>query len=92
MTTKPSKIVKFDNKGRVALGRLAKGIDFFRVTQDKHNRIILEPFIEISPEEKWLYKNKIALIKISRGLKDSFHNRVKDREDFTKYINDDELA
>lgn len=89
MTTKELKTVRPDSKGRITLGHLADGISSFVVTQDKHNRIILEPRIEISAKEKWLLNNKSALNQVKQGLEDSAAGRIKNRGSFAKYKDDD---
>ena len=71
------KKLKPDNKGRVTLGPLAEGVSSFLVTKDKHNRIILEPYVEVPAKEKWLFENKIALNKVKKGLDDAKKKRVK---------------
>lgn len=84
-----AKVVRPDSKGRITLGEFARGISSFRVTREK-NCIILEPFVEIPAEEKWLFDNKTALEKVKRGLEDSAKGRVKNRGKFSKY-KDEEL-
>ena len=85
-----TKIVRPDAKGRVALGKLTKGISGFSVKQDTHNRIILEPYVEIPAREKWLFANKVALEQVQKGLKDSAKGRVSSRGSFARYTADDE--
>ena len=58
MANKKIKMVRPDSKGRIALGSLAKGISSFAIRQDRHNYIILEPFVEIPAHEQWLHQNK----------------------------------
>lgn len=89
MTTKVSKTVRPDSKGRITLGHLADGISSFIVTLDKNNRIILEPRVEISAKERWLFDNKTALNQVKQGLKDSAAGRTKSRGSFVKYVDDD---
>lgn len=89
MTIKVSKTVRPDSKGRITLGHLADGVSSFIVTQDKHNRIILEPRVEISAKEKWLFANKTVLNQVKKGLKDSAAGRTKSRGSFAKYVDDD---
>lgn len=84
------KMARPDSKGRVTLGRLAKGISSFSVKKDKNNRIILEPYIEVPLKEKWLFNNKAALKKVQQGIKDAGLNHVFEKGSFTKYIDEDE--
>lgn len=39
--------IRPDAKGRITLGRLARGVSSFRATTDAMGRIILEPYTEI---------------------------------------------
>lgn len=84
------KVVRPDSKGRITLGELANGISSFRVSQDKNHRIILDPFIEIPAQEKWLFDNQMSLEKVKKGLEDSAKGRVKSRGNFSQY-KDEEL-
>lgn len=88
MTTKESKIVRPDAKGRITLGSLAQGISSYIVTKDKYNRIILEPRVEIPANEKWLFSNKTALSKVKKGLEDSAAGRTRSRGSFAKFVDD----
>lgn len=90
MKNKELRTVRPDAKGRITLGHLADGVSSFIITQDKYNRIILEPRVEIPAKEKWLFDNKDALNKVKRGLEDSAAGRVKNRGSFAKYIEDDD--
>ena len=85
MTTARVHTVHPDTKGRIALGSLAKGISSFQISTDKEGRIILEPYVEIPARESWLFKNKVALKQVQKGLQDSAKGNVSKRGDFTKY-------
>ena len=80
--------VRPDSKGRIPLGALAQGVSSFTITRD-HDRIILEPNIEIPAKEKWLFDNKIALNRVKKGLEDSANGRVKSLGDFSKFIEEE---
>lgn len=88
MIEKKSRIVRPDAKGRITLGSLAHGISSYLVTKDKHNRIILEPRVEIPAKEKWLFDNKEALKQVKKGLEDSAAGRLKKRGSFAKFTDD----
>jgi hypothetical protein len=78
-----------DSKGRISLGNLIpKGVSSYTVTND-HGRLILEPNVEISAREKWLWDNKGALKQVKTGIEDSAAGRSKSRGDFTKFIDDE---
>ena len=84
-----SRTVHPDAKGRIALGHLAKGISSFQITHDKDGRIILEPFVEIPAREQWLFKNKVALEQVRKGLQDSAKGKVSRRGDFSGLIDEE---
>lgn len=50
-----------DARGRVQLGDLAKGVSKYRIFKDKHDRLVLEPYVDIP---------KQAYSKIAKGLKE----------------------
>lgn len=83
------KTVRPDSKGRITLGRLAKGISSFSVKKDKDNRIILEPYAEIPLREKWLFDSKTALKKVKQGIKDAASNHISERGSFAEYTDDE---
>lgn len=80
--------VRPDAKGRITLGKLAKGVSSFRVIPGKHGRFILEPYAEIPAREKWLFENKPALAKIKRGLQQSAKGKVRKIGSFAKHVDD----
>jgi hypothetical protein len=83
-------ILKPDSKGRVTLGKLAKGVSSFHVIHDEQKGIIvLEPYTEIPMKESWLYENKKALNQLKKGITDSADGKVAFKEDFSKYLNDE---
>ena len=79
--------IRPDAKGRITLGKLAKGVSSFQATQDAAGRIILEPFAEIPAREKWLFENKSALAAVSEGLDQSAQGKVRSRGSFAQYAN-----
>jgi hypothetical protein len=50
-----------DSKGRITLGKLADGVSSFRARGQADGKIVLEPFVEIPADERWLYENRKAL-------------------------------
>lgn len=74
-----------DDKGRITLGKLAKGIDSFEVKKGKNGQIILEPMVSIPAREMWLYQNKKALKMVLDGIEDVKAGRVSKLGDFSKY-------
>ncbi|MBY0544786.1 MAG: hypothetical protein K2Q14_04470 [Gammaproteobacteria bacterium] len=84
------KMLRPDSKGRITLGHLADGISGFAVTETDDHKIILEPYSEIPLREKWLFNNKVAMKKVSDGLKDAKVGKLIDRGSFSKFLSDDE--
>ena len=74
-----------DSKGRITLGKLAEGVSSYRARRQKDGRIVLEPFVEIPADERWLYENKEALDSVKAGLTDAKAGRVT-RMSFKKYL------
>ena len=83
------KTLRPDAKGRVTLGSLAKGATGFAVSIDKHQRIVLEPLIEIPAHEKWLFDNKAALSQVKKGVDDAAKGNIV-KKDFSIYLKKDE--
>lgn len=81
--------IRPDAKGRITLGKLAKGCSSFHVTQDPKGRIILEPFAEIPAREKWLFENPSALTAVREGLDQSAQGKVRPRGSFARYANNE---
>ena len=84
------KILRPDSKGRICLGKLAKGVSSFRVTVDEQQRIVLEPYAEIPVREKWLLENSEALASVKRGLEDAAAGPVSSRGSFAEYSGKDD--
>ncbi len=83
------KNLKPDSKGRISLGALSKGISSFSIRQEQNGRIILEPFIEIPANEKWLFDNKSALNKVKKGLEDAKNHKLIDKGSFSQFSDDE---
>ena len=74
-----------DSKGRITLGKLAEGVSSYRARRQKDGKIVLEPFVEIPAEERWLWENKEALESVMKGIEDARAGRVT-RMTFKKYL------
>lgn len=76
--------VKVDSRNRICLTKIAKTLATSYSAYIEDNRIVLEPLIEISAKEAWLFepKNKAILQKIEKALK---QEKVIDRGSFAKY-------
>ena len=81
----PEKNLRPDAKGRIALGNLAKGVSSFRMSVDKKQRIILEPYTEIPVQEGWLFANKEALSSVLLGIEQAGKGKVKSIGSFSKF-------
>jgi hypothetical protein len=85
-----TQILHPDAKGRITLGKLAKGISSFHAIQQQDGKIILEPYIEIPLREQWLFNNKEALAGVLRGLKDPEEGKTTHYlGSFAKYADDE---
>jgi hypothetical protein len=83
--------LKPDSKGRIALGKLAKGVSSFHVTVDtKTTNITLEPYSEIPLSEiplreRWLFQNKEILAKVRKGIAAADNSKLVYLGDFSQY-------
>lgn len=84
-----TKALRPDSKGRISLGPLAKGVSSYAVHQEKNGTIVLEPFVEIPAEEKWLFDNKTALKQVKTGLEQAKAGKLVKREGFAKYADNE---
>jgi len=75
-----------DSKGRITLGKLAEGVSSYRARRQADGKIILEPFVEIPAEERWLWDNKEALKSVIKGIEDAKAGRLVSRGSFKKYL------
>lgn len=83
--------VKADEKNRVQLGRKVKGFKtrLYRVYQNTHGQIMLDPQVMIPASEAWLFQNKQAAQMVQKGLEDARAGKVtKAKEDFSKHTKD----
>lgn len=83
-----------DKRNRVCLtSLLPKGINISSFKAHiEGNSIVLEPLVEISAENLWLYENPQAMADVMEGLEDIKKGKVSELDrDFSKFINDDEV-
>ena len=80
-----TKVLRPDSKGRISLGKLARGVSSFRATIDDQQRIVLEPYAEVPASEKWLFDNPAARQSLVRGLADAESGRVHDLGSFAEH-------
>ena len=86
MSSIAATILRPDSKGRITLGKLAKGISSFYITVSQDNAILLEPYVEIPAREKWIFDNPKAFAQLKEGIEDVENGRLVDMGDFSKYI------
>lgn len=77
MSAAEALMLKPDNKGRITLGKLLKGVSSVHVYVDDENRIILVPFKEI-PMGEVTDKEAGLLLKemLSKVTKESLHEEM----------------
>jgi hypothetical protein len=78
--------VRPDSKGRITLGKLARGVSSFGVAVESSGRIVLEPFVEVPALERWLFENPEALKRVRRGLADSEGGRTASLGSFSQHL------
>ena len=78
---------RVDSKHRVSLGRaIPREVRSFKVYQNAHGQVVLDPMVSLPAHEAWLFKNKRASRLVRQGLEDAKRGRlVKAKEDFSKY-------
>jgi len=82
--------VRPDSKGRIALGKLAKGVSSFMILEKTDGTLLLEPMMEIPAREKWLFENQTALRSVRRGLEQSSHDEIVERGSFAKFADEED--
>jgi hypothetical protein len=80
--------LKVDSRGRIAIGSLLKNFNISSVKaffdEEKQN-IILEPYVEVSVRDAWLFNNKEKLKSVLTGLEQAKNGEVEYLGDFSKY-------
>lgn len=82
--------IRPDSKGRITLGKLAKGVSSFLVSEQPGGAVLLEPMVEIPAREKWLFDNKAALQSVKRGIAQSAKGEAKSRGSFARFATEEE--
>ena len=65
-----------DERQRVALGDILKGIKRVQIFKNDSGEILIRPLVEIPASEAWLYKNKKALSSVRKGLEEAAQGEV----------------
>lgn len=73
-----------DSKGRVTIGKAAKNVDAYRMSEE-NGKIILEPMALIPERERWLYENPEALKSVLRGIEQAKRGEGKYLGSFSEY-------
>ncbi len=78
-----------DTRKRVNLTKLLpKGNIHAVIAHKKGNKIILEPMIEISAHESWIYENPKALKSIRKGIKEAKEGKLKNRPSYSDFADE----
>lgn len=77
--------VRPDAKGRITLGKLARGVSSFAVHRDRQGRLLLEPYAEVPARERWLFENPDALGRLVRGIEDGTAGRIRGLGSFQRH-------
>jgi hypothetical protein len=78
--------VRPDSKGRITLGKLARGVSSFGILVEPSGKIVLEPFVEVPARERWLFENPEALTRVRGGLADSEAGRTVPLGSFSRHL------
>lgn len=84
-TAKSTYRLRPDAKGRITLGKLAEGVSSYRARRQKDGKILLEPFVEIPADERWLHENEDALRSVRKGIEDAKSKRLRSLGSFAKH-------
>ncbi|MEX1117963.1 MAG: hypothetical protein WEB60_04135 [Terrimicrobiaceae bacterium] len=77
-----------DSKGRIALGKLARGVSSFRARRTDDGNILLEPFTEIPARESWLFKNAPARSAVQKGMEQAAKGKTRSLGSFARYVDE----
>ena len=83
-----SKYVTVDSKKRLRLATAGAAGGAFNVYQNTLGQIVLDPVEVVPVSEAWLWKNKVALASVQRGLRQAENGEVHDLGSFAHYAND----
>jgi hypothetical protein len=85
----PPKLVRPDNKHRVALGPITAGVSSYSVELQQHGVIVLRPNVELPVNEAWLWKNRAALESVRRGIEQASEGQLRERGSFAEYADEE---
>jgi hypothetical protein len=78
-----------DAKGRITLGKLARGVSSFRARKLKDGNIVLEPFTEIPARDAWLFENAAALGAVKVGLAQAAEGKTRALGSFASFADEE---
>ncbi len=79
-----------DTRRRVNLSKLLPKGNINAVNAYKEgNKIILEPMVEISANESWIYENSTALNAIKKGIKEAKEGKLIERLSYAEFADDE---
>lgn len=79
------KKVNPDKRGRVSLKGLVDGFEVFEAEKLEDGTIILKPFVQISADEAWLFKNPQALESLKTGIQQAKEGKIKKRKSYAEF-------
>jgi hypothetical protein len=82
------KNVRPDSKGRIMLGKIAKGISSFDVQEVEYGVYSLIANVEMPAKERWIYENKAVARSLKKGMKQAKTGEVISRGSFAKHLDD----
>lgn len=88
--------IQMDDKYRICLGKFLsleerEVLSSFRVSRQEDGKIVLDPLVEISASDHWIYKNPEALASLMRGIEDAKNGNIVDLDiDFSQFLDNDD--
>jgi len=73
-----------DKRGRLKLGAEAKSKKY-RVMKNRFGQILLDPVVNISERELWLWKNPEAIASLDKGIEEASDGELHDLGSFAEY-------
>ncbi len=75
-----------DDRGRLTLGAVAKTKNY-RVLINDAGQILLDPVVNISERELWIWQNSVARTSLEHGMQQANSGEVHDLGSFAQYVN-----
>jgi hypothetical protein len=84
-----SKIIQPDAKGRITLGKPAKGVIGYRRIDKADGKIVLIPMAALPACELWVHQDKEALSSVERGIRQSKEEKLAKWGSFAAYAKEE---